>query len=197
MDTSLLVKQLFFFNLIVAGNYIGETLSCNIQKLFRENVYARHTLGLMTMYFFVVFVDNKHAYSPFQTLYITLALYIWFLLISRTDKKYTIIILSLLFLIYVINHSKEYYKDHSDDHNTNISPNQLKFIKITTNILFITAIILTVYASILYLGEKKIEYKKNWSIPRFIFGTQNCKFNDMGRFKKLNEKSYLKKAFSI
>ena len=31
---SLISKQLFFFFLIVSGNYIGQLLSCNIQQKF-------------------------------------------------------------------------------------------------------------------------------------------------------------------
>ena len=51
----LLSKQLFFFFLIVSGNYIGQLLSCNIQHKFTTNRYSTHILGLMTMYFFVTF----------------------------------------------------------------------------------------------------------------------------------------------
>ena len=58
-------KQLFFFILIISGNYLGELFTCGTQRLFQNNMYIKHLLGLMTMYFFVTF---------FSTIFTTLVL---------------------------------------------------------------------------------------------------------------------------
>ena len=103
-----LAKQLFVFNLIVSGNYVGETFACNIQELFSNNMYVKHLLGFMTMYFFVVFLEGDNVVKPLVSVYTTIGLYLWFVMITRTSRKYTLIVMVLIFLIYALNNTKEY-----------------------------------------------------------------------------------------
>jgi len=77
-------KQLFFFILIISGNYLGELFSCRTQKLFTNNMIVKHILGIMTMFFFVTLIDDGDSKNDLNTIYISLGLYILFVLISLT-----------------------------------------------------------------------------------------------------------------
>ena len=187
-------KQMFFFFLIVSGNYISEIFSCNIQKQFTENRLVKHILGIMTMYFFVTFVDEDKYQKPIFSFLTAICLYIWFIIISITANNYTIIIISILFLIYVSNNVFNYY--------IRTSENQSKIEKISENkkylqiFLFVISIMITLYGFFIYLGQKKIEYGKKFSYQTFFLGTVKCKYNGIGKQKKIDNLSYIYKSFN-
>jgi len=190
-----LAKQLFVFNLIVSGNYVGETFACNIQELFSNNMYVKHLLGFMTMYFFVVFLEGDNVVKPLVSVYTTIGLYLWFVMITRTSRKYTLIVMVLIFLIYALNNTKEYLEKTKEENENNNEVNIERINKLNTG-LFVTASLLTLYAFVLYIGEKKVEYSKNWSWLKFIVGTANCKGNIEHNVAKMSEMSLLGRAFA-
>ncbi len=190
----LLSKQLFFFFLIVSGNYIGQLLSCNIQHKFITNRYTTHILGLMTMYFFVTFVDSEKFQNPMISVATAFGLYLWFIIISLTAHKYTLLVILLIFSIYISNNIFDYYlKREIDDKHfeyLNKIKNYLQFG------LLIASIIVTIYSFLIYLSKKKIEYGKKFNYGTFFFGVPQCHFNDMGKRKILTEYQYLKKLIN-
>ena len=187
-------KQLFFFFLIVSGNYISEIFSCHIQQQFTNNRTVKHILGLMTMYFFVTFVDEKHFIKPLWAVFTAIFLYIWFILISVTSHNYTLIIIGLLFLIYVsnnvINHN---ILEETDENKIKKIKRHKRNIQL---LLFIVAILLTLYGTIVYIGQKKLEYGKKFNYSTFFLGTPNCKYNGLGREKSLDDLAYIKIALN-
>ena len=186
-------KQIFFFFLVISGNYISEIFSCNIQKHFSNNRIIKHILGFMTIYFLVILVDEKHFLTPSSTFITTIFLYIWFILISVTSHKYTLIIIGLIFLIYLSNNIISYTIEKETDQN------KIKNIKNKTKqfhlFLFIISILLTLYGCIIYMGQKKMEYGKKFNYSTFFLGVSNCKFNRSYKYTKLNDLSYIRKSF--
>lgn len=187
----LLSKQLFFFFLIVSGNYIGQLLSCNIQDKFIKNRYTTHILGLMTMYFFVTFVDQEKFQNPIISVTTAIGLYLWFIIISLTAHKYTLLIILFIFSIYISNNIFEYHLKRENDRKKYEYLNKIK--SYLQSGLLIASVILTIYSFLIYLSQKKIEYGKKFKYGTFFFGVPQCHFNDMGRRKILTEYQYLKK----
>tara|TARA_Y100000991_G_scaffold215018_1_gene204193 strand:+ start:520 stop:1134 length:615 start_codon:yes stop_codon:yes gene_type:complete len=188
---ALLSKQLFFFFLIVSGNYIGNLLSCNIQYKFMTNRYTTHILGLMTMYFFVTFVDEDKFQNPTIAILTAMGLYLWFIIISLTAHKYTMMIIILIFSIYISNNIFDYYLKKEENKIKFEYLNKIKYY--LQSGLLIISIIVTFYSFLIYLSKKKIEYGKKFRYSTFFFGVPQCHFNDMGRRKPLSELQYLKK----
>ena len=58
-DNAIHLKHLFVLYLIIAGNYLGELFGCKTQKMFQENMYFKHIIGFMTLYFFVLFTSTE------------------------------------------------------------------------------------------------------------------------------------------
>ncbi len=192
-NISLLSKQLFFFCLIVAGNFIAETFSCGIQKNFSNNMYSKHVLGLMTMYFFVTILDSDSYLHPVYSLLAAIFLYLFFIIISRTSKEHTLIIIFLIFIIYLVTNIKKYNLDK--EKNIENKKNKSKKYDYTIVIIALIVFIFTIYSFILYLGQKKQEYGKKFNILEFIFGHPKCKFNDLGKKKHMKNIYYINKAF--
>ena len=54
-----LQKGLIFFFLILAGNFIGELFQCKIIELFANNIYIKHIIAYISLYFFVILEESK------------------------------------------------------------------------------------------------------------------------------------------
>ena len=150
---ALISKQLFFFFLIVSGNYIGNLLSCNIQHKFMTNRYTTHILGLMTMYFFVTFVDEDKFQYPMLAIFTAIGLYLWFIIISLTAHKYTMVIIILIFSIYISNNIFDYYLKKEENKIKFEHLNKFKYY--LQSGLLIISIMVTIYSFLIYLSKKK------------------------------------------
>ena len=84
---------------------------------------------------------------------------------------FTITVFLLLATNYVIWNYIDYFKSQKDDKL------KTKIDKLTKlqNYIFYILIILIAIGFILYTKEQYSVYKKNWSIPKFLFGTKKCK----------------------
>jgi hypothetical protein len=183
VDNLILVqKGILFFLLIISGNYIGELLSCRTQTLFTNNMYSKHIIALISLYFFVIVSDSKlQKYNPIITLFGTIFIYIYFLCISKVESKYFIIILVVLTLIAFTQIYKEYLE------NTQKLSNFEKKIKQKINliqqILIGLTFIVTLIGLLIYLGMKKIEYKSKFNYKLFLLGKHKCLNNLIGSSK--------------
>ena len=70
-DLNSIQKGLLFFYLIISGNFIGDLLSCRIKELFTNNLYIKHIISLLSLYFFVIISDERlSSYNPLYTLFL-------------------------------------------------------------------------------------------------------------------------------
>ena len=79
-----IIKGLLFLILAISGNFIAETLSCPIQKLLTENIYVKHIVTILILYFTtgIIQVDDSPLH-PLTTLRICLMSYIIFLFFTK------------------------------------------------------------------------------------------------------------------
>ena len=186
-------KQLFFFFLIVSGNYLAELFSCNIQKNIIKNRFIKHVVGLCTLYFFVTLVDRDKLNKPIQAFYSAIVFYVWFLLISHTSSNYTLIIIVLFVLIYILNDILEHYINHENDPHNKKRMVDIRYYGSLA--LFTLSVLLTMLGLLVYYSQKKIEYGKNFSNVVFFLGKLTCADDGMKGKKIMGDMYYLKKLF--
>ena len=58
------IKGIFLLVLAVAGNFVAETLGCKTQKLLSENMYAKHLVILLILYFAIGFTSSDEPQHP-------------------------------------------------------------------------------------------------------------------------------------
>ena len=75
-------------------------------------------------------------------------------------------------IIYIIQLIK---KDYINDENVPEETENYKKIILVEKALFVLFYIVLVLGFIIYLGEKKIEYKNKFKYMTFIFGKPSCK----------------------
>ena len=166
------VKGLFLLFLIVSGNFIGNTLSCQIQELFTYSMAVKELLVFLLIFFTLNVVDNEKT-SPINHLKVSVKIWLLYILLTKMDLKFSILVFTLLGSIYVINQHIE-YKKRLDDITKEEEENYFKIMKIIEKIV----IGLSIIGFVTYLMEKKKEYKNNFSIKKFLLGKRRCKSMD-------------------
>ena len=170
---------IFLFLLIISGNYLGTLFPCRVQVALQENTFLRHFLGFFTLLFFVVLtLPNKPDFKMILT--IATRVYIFFILLSKTPVYIWLVVFALASITYLL----EIYKDDKNkelveyedgkilNENSKILTHQnIVHIQKTISII---GLILTLSGFLIYMGEKKYEYKNKFSYITFLLGNSSC-----------------------
>jgi amino acid transporter len=154
-------------------------------------MFIKHLFGLFTMIFFVVLssgIENKSIFNITKNAFL---LYILFILITKCQIYAFLIILLLLGISYIVHITKQ--TEIENDEKTEKKDTEKKYT-VYDNImyvLYILIIITIIVGVILYMGEKKIEYKKNFNYVTFLIGKSLCK----GKSPNINIIEAFKNAF--
>lgn len=180
--------SIFVFILIVSGNYLGELFPCEIQKLFNENMYAKHILGFLTLMFFVT--TTLPEFKEYNIVLFTSGLYLFFLFMAKMDSTIWLFTFGLVGVIYIVHSyqktllpekkqeknegftSFEGEKKEEKKDNKMVLYDQLATTKIALSLI---ALFSTIFGTLSYLGEKKIEYGTKFTLSKFFFGVPNCR----------------------
>lgn len=163
-----LLKGMFLLFLAISGNFIAETLSCKVQKHLSNNMYFKHSIIIIMIYFVINLTDNtiKHPNENFK---VTLYIYISFLIITKMNIYFTLISFILLTCIFIIENYIIYYKKKKI--------NKYKILeKIQTNLIYMLCGFISIGFS-LYFIKQRNDHKKNWNSLKFIFGVVKCDNN--------------------
>ena len=185
---------IFIFVLIVSANFLAEIFPCRLQYLLRNNMFIKHVFGLFTMIFFVVLSSEGKNKNIFNIVNSSFLLYVLFILITKCQIYAFYIILLLLGITYIIHIVKQ-EENESSKKESNEKDNNKERHSIYDNItyvLYILIIIFTILGLIMYMGEKKIEYKKKFDYITFFIGKPLC----IGKSPKVNVIESFKNAFN-
>tara|TARA_B100000035_G_scaffold275930_1_gene253245 strand:+ start:1277 stop:1801 length:525 start_codon:yes stop_codon:yes gene_type:complete len=164
------VKGVFLLVLAVAGNFIAETLGCKSQKLLSENMYAKHFISIFILYFAIGFVNSEEPEHPMNVMKSALIIYILFILFTKMDITFTLIVFSVLAATYVLSTYIDYYKKVTPEDNELIE--KLEYIQKMSYSLMIGLILIGFG---LYFKKQYKDYYKTWSTSKFLFGVNKCK----------------------
>lgn len=160
-------KGIFLLILSISGNFLAETFSCQTQKLLYNNMFVKNILVFFLIYFALGFSDNK-TNSPLHLLKISSIVFIFYLLFSKMDIRFTIITFVLMTISYIINNQIEYEKNKDNKKD-------LSNIKKIRNILYSIIIIFIISGFSIYFLKQKKNYKNRFSFVKFIFGKSKCR----------------------
>jgi hypothetical protein len=141
-------------------------------------MYLKHLFGFFTLLFVVVL--NSSLKNRKDIVLKSLVLYIFFILLTKTDYNFLIVILILLGLSYVIFLEKDRLEKHKDNNSSELATeenteNKINFYENAINIIYIVIILITFVGVLVYMGEKKLEYKKSFNYITFFIGKTDCK----------------------
>ena len=173
---------IFTLVLIVACNYLGALFPCRVQQIFTESILIKHVLGYLALVFFVVITAPELQESNIVLL--TIGLYIWFLMTSKTYYKIWFIVFALTGVIYIL-HIYQKNKENADElkeqdeiQDEERQKTQKRRDDIIDGIkktLSVSVILFTLFGMLVYMGNKKREYRSEFNYVNFFFGRAKCR----------------------
>lgn len=190
---------IFIFLLIVSGNYLGNLFPCRVQYALEHNIWLKHFLGFFTLLFFVLLTmpPEEGAAPPdvFSLLSSSGLLYLFFVFLSNTPAWVWLCVFILSSIIYLLELHKKHFKylnkSEPDERIARNNQNKINNYSFAQTSLTSVSVLLTLFGFLVYIGEKKIEYKKNFNYMTFMFGAPSCR----GITKQKNTFNSLKHIF--
>ena len=163
-------RNLFILFLLLAGNFLQPLMPCNTSRVLQNSMGIRHVVGFFTLLFFVVVSDTDlDAMMPFGTLIATtLIIYAWFLIASKMTANWWLFLVMLLGALYLIN----LYEDQG---HSALDPTTVDMLRMGKDGLLALSLFTTLIGFILYVGEKKIDYRGKFNFMDFFFSAAACK----------------------
>lgn len=161
-------KSLFLLFLVVSGNYIGELLGCKTQKLLSENIFMKHIVLLCLIFFTINLISDKVPH-PFEIAKKTLLLWLFYLILTKMDLKFTLVVLFLLFSLYIFDEYQNYLDKNKEEYDKE------KYDKYKLYLQYLIMCLMIIGFVSYFLKQKK-EHRKNFDIVKFLLGKVNCDF---------------------
>lgn len=166
--------SVFVLLLIISGNFLGELMPCRVREELSTNMVLKHFFGYLTLVFFAIVTIFKT--SSMNVLLLSALVYIYFILLSKTNWRFWMVIVFLLGISYIIHVWGLTYKKEKDKGSVNYIQDSIIDILPTIQLSFVwLASFLTVIGSIIYMGNKKKEYGKDFSYMYFFLGKPKCR----------------------
>ena len=164
--------SVFVFILIITGNYLGELMPCRVRKELNENMILKHICGYLTLVFFAILTIFKT--TQLNILLLSAFVYIYFLVLSKTNWRIWLTVVSMLAISYFLYLFKLVYDDTHDKDKSNIQTLIANYSDYIQKTLVSIAFFLTFIGFFAYMGNKKREYGKDFSYITFILGNVGC-----------------------
>jgi len=126
-------------------------------------------MGFMTLIVFVVITDTEiDDYMPLGSiLAVAVVIYAWFLISSKMAANWWIFLVLLLAGLYLI----DLYESRLKKEN----PTTAYVLDIVKKVALGLSGVITLFGFLIYVGEKKLEYKSDFDWTTLLLGTQTCK----------------------
>lgn len=163
-----IIKGIFLLILAISGNFIAETLGCKTQKLLRESMLAKQISVYLIIYFVLGFTndDNEH---PLIIAFNALVIWLLFISFTKMSLFFTILVFLLITIRYIMIITIQHYNEKSNNENL------VNLIKNFSSYVDYSIMFFIIIGFILYFRKQYIEYYKEWSTYKFIFGVNKCK----------------------
>ena len=165
-----LINGMFFLLLIISSGFVGDILNCKYQRTIVNNIYMKHLVAFLTLYFLNsnLFTDEDH---PINKLLNCILLYIIFVIIMRLNLIFTGIVLFLIFIIHLLHQHYTFYRKNPDKiENYKLVIRLHYFIRIIS----IVTLIISIIGLIINIEQRKKEYGNDFNLSKFILGNLKC-----------------------
>ena len=165
------VKLLLLYYALIATNFTPHLIGNQLRDFIRENRIAQHIVGLMTLIVLVHTVTEHN--NIMDSIKYAAIVYVLFVLTTKLDLHWNIVLISLMFCYYIYESLIEEYERHTvydnnipDDKKMEvIADHHNKNIMITMIVIMITLI-----GTILYSHKKHEQYGGGYDLFKYFIG---------------------------
>lgn len=113
-----IITALSAFYLIVFSTYLSFLFTCNIDNAIKNNQLIILILGYFLFFYLVTLTDKKYiSEHPIEKMLKTFMYYILFLLTTRLEPKVILFVIIIIFIINFLQINKEHYLDLLENKN--------------------------------------------------------------------------------
>jgi hypothetical protein len=154
--------------LVLVFGFFTPLLNCDLQLLLTSNIYAKHLVCFVCIFFLISILIAPVSQKIWITWLQTVALYIVFLLATKSTLVPIMIVLILLCIDQTLRLESQRRKAEDDEADITM------FIKIRTYILYLVLSIIVIGCGMYYIKKRK-DYGEQFSSVTFLFGSNTCK----------------------
>jgi len=162
-------RNVFVLYLYLATQFLDPLFPCYTKRLLEGSILLRHVLGFLTLFFFIVVIDDyeKDVTSLKTIALVSAGIYLWFIISSKMTPVTWITLLFILSVLYLVDLYQSRQKD--------LTKKTKEWISYINTGLVSSAIAITAIGTFIYMGEKKLEYKKRFNYFTFFLGKNKCR----------------------
>ena len=183
------LHALFLFIFILLGKHVSELLACSISNIINTHFLVKHMIGFFILYTTLISVEKKE--DLFVLFIKTIILYIWFIIITKTTRRINISIIIILLITYFIYLYNERLKKKTKNIYNN---NLIKILTVYEKYIIYIVATLSIFGFIVYIGEKKIDFKNNFSWIDFLFYRTEENICNNTKSDIINKLNYFERA---
>lgn len=175
------VAFLFLVFAVVSGGYVSEVLSCQMQHSLLTSSYARHIMGLLMTFVFMMLeggwsFDSKYddgsdwsSGNVLTTMLLSLSIYVTFVASSKMQLGPNIVFYVCLFGLYLVNTQRRFWKRHKT-----LTPEREQELSRVSQFLTVITTVVLVYGVADYIGYQKEQHRGDFSWTKFAVGKVAC-----------------------
>ena len=147
--------------------FMTPLLSCDIQRLMTNNIYAKHIMSLVLFFFLMAVIDTSNTAGIGRTWLKAVSIYLLFMFAVKSKIAASMTVIVLLVIDQTIRIHMDYKKRNNDLSNMN-------YFELARKALF-GAVVFTVFVGyILYMLRAQAEFGADFSHIKLLFGTNHC-----------------------
>lgn len=171
------VCAIFLILLAITANFIGDTLTCDTQKILNNNPYVKFFIIFCLIYFSLSLSAqaNSVAVHPLLTTLSSFLILMFYVLFIKSNIYFIVMTFILLFVVLVLQNYVYFYNNLKDKDTYEERKKIIDKLKRIIEFLLIFICILLFIGFLFYVRKQYIEHNKDFSILKFIFSYKKCK----------------------
>ena len=175
-----LSDSLMLFYIIMVASYFTNFLSCDLQRLFTNNLLAKHIIAFISAFFLITLVEDANVESLPEMLKLTVIIYAVYILSTKTKAFIILPVLMVLFIdqmikvqVDILEREEKENKIPSDSSKLPFYKNREFLSKIREYVAY--GIVGTIAIGVIhyYIRAKK-EFGSDFDHYKFFLGTKEC-----------------------
>ena len=167
------LQHLFILYLLLGANFLVATFGCQVQQFFNTNIYAKHIIGLLTVFYFIILATSPLSAAGadefvfFQKLGAASLIYAVFIASGRMTKAFF-----LAFIVTILtNFLLKMYGDSLDP--VRFADRQ-QIINTSGQGLHVLALAILVVGVGQYFLKQRQQHAAKFNLFTFILGKPHC-----------------------
>ena len=166
----IIIQGIFLLILAVSGNFVAETMSCQSQKILSENMYVKHGVIILIIYFSLGFASGEENISPVELVKQAISIWTFFLMFNKMEVFFTAMVVSMLVVLLICKNYITYYQKEDKEKHKEI----INTLSLTMDYLFSGIMLTTIVGFGMYFKKQRTDYFSTFSYSTFLFGTPKC-----------------------